>query len=191
MNDTYITKELDRVFTEFLKLFDDECKTILKNKAYFAGGCIYSLANFNIPNDYDIFLRDDEDLEVFKNLPFWKCQTEYALSYGKYQLITKYFGDPDDCVGQFDFKHNMFYYVPFSNEVKKVCEDFDYLTCGWLILNENRARDLEGVYLRVKKFKERGFIVPSDLKDKILKKTTRKKVKKYKRSRRTYNKNYY
>ena len=26
-----ITKELDLVFTKFLELFDDECKTILKN----------------------------------------------------------------------------------------------------------------------------------------------------------------
>ncbi len=188
---TEIPQELDIVFHNFLNLFDDECKTILKEKAYYAGGCIYSLANNKKVNDYDIFLTDNKDMQKLIDLPFWKCKTEYALSFGKYQIITKYYGKPEDCVGEFDFKHHMFYYKPYFGQVKKVCDGYGYLFSNRLALNENRARDLEGVYLRIEKFKNRGFVVSEDIEKTILKKTTKKKIKEYKSSRKRSNRNFY
>lgn len=188
---TEIPQELDIVFHNFLNLFDDECQAILKEKAYFAGGCIYSLANDKKVNDYDIFLTDNKDMQKLIDLPFWKCKTEYALSFGKYQIVTKYYGKPEDCVGEFDFKHNMFYYKPFFGEIKTACDSYKHLFSNKLVFNENRARDLEGVYLRIEKFKNRGFVVSEDIENTILKKTTKKKIKKYKSSRKRSNRGFY
>lgn len=186
-----VSKELDQVFDKLLCLFDsDEIKQSLKKKAYFAGGCIYCLANDKKVNDYDIFLDDNELIEKLKNLPLWKCKTEYALSYGKYQIVTKYFGDPLSCVGQFDFKHNMFFYRPYSGNVGKACYSFKILHTDTLLFNKKRARDIEGVYLRIQKFRDRGFIVPKELEKSILKRTTATKIKKYKRDK-YKNRNFY
>lgn len=185
------TKELDKVFTKFLELFDYEHAEILKKKAYFAGGCIYSLINDKKVNDYDIFLIDNIDMQSLIDLPFWKCKTEYALSFGKFQVVTKYFGNPSDCVGEFDFKHNMFFYVPFSGEIKSACDSFDYLISNKLVFNESRARDLEGVFLRIEKFKSRGFIIPRGLKQQIKKRTTPQKIQAYKKAKARRNKNFY
>lgn len=185
-----VSKELDEVFNKFLCLFDDEIKQALKNKAYFAGGCIYCLANDKKVNDYDIFLDDNSLVEKLEKLPFWKCKTEYALSYGKYQIITKYFGDPVACVGQFDFKHNMFFYRPFTGNIGKACHSFKLLKTNTLLFNKKRARDIEGVFLRIQKFRDRGFIVPEQLERSILKRTTKDKIKKYKRKK-YKNRNFY
>lgn len=43
-------------------------------------------------------------------------------------IKTEYFGKPSECVGQFDFNHNMYYYIPFTNEIKSANKDeFDAL----------------------------------------------------------------
>ena len=109
----------------------------------------------------------------------WKCKTEYALSYGKYQVVTKYYGDPHTCVGQFDFKHNMYFYRPYTGEIESACNGFESLYTNELIFNEERARDIEGVYLRIARFAERGFIVRPKMIAKIKKRTTNKKIKEY------------
>lgn len=185
-----ISDELDKVFISFLNMFDEECKNILKEKAYFAGGCIYSLANDKKVNDYDIFLSDNIDMQKIIDLPFWKCKTEYALSFGKFQIVTKYFGDPVACVGEFDFKHNMFYYKPFTGDIKKACNSFNYLKTDRLIFNSNRARDIAGVFLRIEKFKKRGFVIPSNLEKQILRRTSKKEIHTYKQKKRS-NRHFY
>lgn len=190
MNTIEIASTLNKVFKKFLGLFDDECQVILKEKAYFAGGCIYSLANEKPVNDYDLFLLDVDGVDKLAKYPLWKCKTEYALSYGKYQIVTKYYGAPEDCVGQFDFKHNMFYYLPGSNTISKACENWGYLQSNRLVFNSARARDIEGVYLRIKKFKKRGFIIPKGLEALIKARTTQKRINAY-RKKKKFNQAYY
>lgn len=209
MNELEICRHLDLRFDEFLQKIEcSELKSALIQKAYFAGGCIYCLFNDKPVKDYDIFLRDDSCIEHLKKLAIWSYVSEYALTCGKFQVVIKYFGEPEDCVGQFDFKHNMHYYVPNSQKIQCAYEDelldespfddcmddyrddyshfddFKYLRTNELFFNENRARDIEGVMLRVKKFTDRGMTISKETKKKIKKRTTPKKVKQYKKSRR-------
>lgn len=159
---------------------------------YFAGGCIYCLNNNKPVKDYDIFLTDDSIIYELKELDLWSYTSEYALTYGKFQVVIKYFGEPDDCVAEFDFKHNMYYYIPFSRYIKSVndedipndFDEYEFLNSNELIFNEYRSRDVEGVYLRIDKFIQRGMTISKETKKKIKKKTTKKKIKQYKNSKR-------
>lgn len=183
-----VTDHLDKAFDNFISYFDEKFKLILREKSYFAGGCVYCLANNKPVKDYDIFLTDNGVCEEISKLDLWKCKTEYALSRGLFQLVTKYYGEPEFCVGQFDFKHNMFFYRPYSDEIQSACGEFESLFTNKLIFNENRARDIEGVYLRIARFAKRGFIVDPELIVNIKKRTTSKNIKKYARKlkRRSY-----
>lgn len=174
-----MTNHLDSVFDSFLGLFDGSAKNTLAAKAYFAGGCIYCLANDKPVKDYDLFLLDRQGCGEIEKLDLWKCKTEYALSRGKYQVVTKYYGTPDKCVGQFDFKHNMYFYKPHGNSVESACGEFDSLFTNELIFNESRARDIEGVYLRIERFVQRGFVATPEMIAKIKRRTTNKKINEY------------
>ena len=208
MTEKEICKHLDLKFNEFLQLI--ECPILagkLKENLYFAGGCIYCLRNDKIVKDYDMFLKNETLIEELKELNIWSFTSEYALTYGKFQLVIKYFGEPDLCVGQFDFKHNMHYYIPWSNKIMcsyldELCDGFDvdeeidfnsykYLQTNELHFNENRARDIEGVLLRIKKFVDRGMSISKETKKAIKQRTTRKAVKKYKKTRHHGNRNCY
>lgn len=202
MTEKEIIKHLDLKFEEFLQTIP--CPVLresLKEKLYFAGGCIYCLRNNRIVKDYDMFLKDDDLIEDLKNLDIWSFTSEYALSYGRFQLVIKYFGDPDLCVGQFDFKHNMHYYIPGTNKVvcgylDELCEEDDfehfiYLQTNELHFNENRARDCEGVWLRIKKFTDRGMTISKETKGKIKKRITKKSVRRYKKSYHHGNRSHY
>lgn len=170
----------------------------IKDKIYFAGGCIYSLANNRQPKDYDLFLVDNSLVDKLKQLDIWNYTSEYALTFGKYQIVTKYYGEPYDCAGQFDFKHNMYYYKPFAGHIISANEEeleqqfdcYNFLHTNELIFNENRARDIEGVFLRIEKFVARGMIISKQTKKEIKKRITKKSVREYKKSRKS-NRNYY
>ena len=118
------------------------------------------------------------------------------------KLSSSFFGEPESCVGQFDFKHNMHYYIPESMKIECAYEDeiydevvnglfdreidfedFKYLDTNELIFNENRARDVEGVYLRIEKFVNKGMTISKETKKKIKQRTTKKKIRIYKKSR--------
>jgi hypothetical protein len=202
MNEKEICMHLDSKLEEFLSRIEDlELKDALKEKLYFAGGCIYCLRNDKTPKDYDMFLMDDELIERLKNLDIWSFTSDYALTCGKFQIVIKYFGEPDDCVGQFDFKHNMHYYIPGTGKI--MCgytdelhrdpdiDDYIYLETNELHFNENRARDIEGVWLRIKKFTDRGMTISKETKKKIKQRTTKKSIKAYKKSRSGGRKSYY
>ncbi len=211
MNEKDICKHLDLKFEELLQIFENQkLADALKEKLYFAGGCIYCLRNDKVVKDYDLFLTDDEIIEDLKKLDIWSFTSEYALTYGKFQIVIKYFGEPESCVGQFDFKHNMHYYIPESNRI--MCgyeeeifdevvnglfgeefgfEQFEYLNTNELHFNENRARDIEGVWLRIQKFVDRGMTISKETKKKIKRRTTRKSIRNYKKSRNHGNRNCY
>lgn len=211
MTEREICQHLDLQYEKFLELI--ECQTLreaLKKSLYFAGGCIYCLRNDKPVKDYDMFLTDDDIIEDLKKLDIWSFTSDYALTYGKFQVVIKYFGEPDLCVGQFDFKHNMHYYIPGTNRIRCAYEDeiwdevvnglfdkeldfeqFEYLQTNELHFNENRARDIEGVWLRVQKFIDRGMTISKETKKKIKQRTTKKAVKNYKKSRHHGNRSCY
>ncbi len=193
-----LEKEICNHLDEIAKDIISKIPVEIKDKIYFAGGCIYSLANNRQPKDYDLFLKDNSLMEKLKNLSIWNYVSEYALTIGKYQIVTKYYGEPYECVGQFDFKHNMYYYEPFSEKIISVNEEeeemqfdcYDFLNTNELFFNEKRARDIEGVYLRIEKFVKRGMKISKQTKKTIKKRTTKKSVREYKKSIKS-NRNYY
>lgn len=200
-----ICKHLDAKLDEFLQKIEcSELRDAVREKLYFAGGCIYCLRNNKTVKDYDMFLTDDDLIEDLKKLDIWSFTSDYALTIGKFQVVIKYFGDPDSCVGQFDFKHNMHYYIPRTSEIKcaymdEILEPYDfvdidsfmYLETNELHFNEKRARDIEGVWLRIKKFTDRGMTISKETKKKIKQRTTQRAVRKYKKSRHHGNRNSY
>lgn len=191
MTELKIREHLNKKAREFLALFEMPLREKIEEKMYFAGGCIYCLNNDKQPKDYDIFLTDNSLVDELKQLELWSFTSEYALTYGKFQIVIKYYGDPYECVGQFDFKHNMYFYIPFSESVESVNEednwsdfdDYEFLNSNELFFNETRARDIEGVYLRIEKFVNRGMTISKETKKKIKKRTTKKAVRKYKKSK--------
>lgn len=204
MKELEICRHLDEKFEFFLqKIENSDLRDALSEKLYFAGGCIYCLRNDKEVKDYDLFLTDDELIEDLKKLNIWSFSSGYALTCGKYQVVIKYYGEPDLCVGQFDFKHNMHYYIPktlkvlcaysdeFWEDDEPTFDDFRYLQTNELFFNENRARDIEGVFLRVEKFTKRGMTISKETKKKIKQRVTKKAVKKYKKTRSSGRKSYY
>ena len=173
--------ELDNIFNKFLEHFTEDVRKILERKAYFAGGCLYCLCNGKTVKDYDLFLTDGTDIETLKNAIKWSCVTKNALTLGKVQVIIKDVGDPHDCVGRFDFAHNMFFYYPYSNYIIPTYNNPNpKIVTNMLVLNEGRARDMESVYWRMEKFIGRGMIAEDGLVEKILKYTTPIKIRLYK-----------
>lgn len=158
---------------ELINLLPERLKLEFASKSFIGGGCIYSLYNNEIPKDYDFFLTDNALMEMvreyFENINnlkdcgivrtgFYKNNklivSDNAISIGEYQIITKWVGDLEYIVSQFDFKHNMFYY--FNGKLDTL-SDYKYLENKKLKYNEERARDICGTIMRVPKFIERGM----------------------------------
>ena len=138
-----IVKDIELKLPKTIFNFDD---------FYIAGGCIYSIWNDKAPKDYDLFCKNKEALVKVKqyfNENSCNYISENAITYGKYQFITKWYGDAEIEVGKFDFKHNMFYYD--SSGLHNLV-DWNYLNSNKLVFNKLRARDVASVLTRVPKF---------------------------------------
>ncbi|GIN67056.1 hypothetical protein J41TS2_24770 [Bacillus sonorensis] len=169
-----IKLDLEKAKKDFTNLLPPEYQEEFKNKSYLAGGAIYSLYNNQIPKDYDFFLTDESlvkelrrffdngtlkyknGVKIGKYNDLILVYTDNAISIGDYQIITRWVGDPEDVIEEFDFKHNMFYYI--DSEIKTLV-DWSYLEDNKLRYNEKRARDICGTIIRIKKFVERGFTI--------------------------------
>lgn len=157
----------------------------LRSQAFFAGGCIYRLYHDEKPKDYDIFLKSNRLIEDLKNLQLWSYRSENALTLGNVQIIIKWYGEPEQVVNEFDFLHNMYWYDVYTGSIETVNyidekhtkPDYCSLIRNVLVFNESRARDIENVYMRIDKFLERGMILPTEEREKILKKCDQKKLK--------------
>ena len=176
-----IKKHLQQTSEDFLNIFPEEMQEKLRGNFYFAGGCIYSLYNGGEPNDYDIFITNENTvndimcyfikyIEKFKHNSIARgildngfpiVKTKFAITINnKYQIIHRYIGEPTRVVEEFDFKHNMFYYIPDKKllgrhpRVKQV-----YLSTKEMYFNDFRCRDLCGVILRLPKFISRGMSI--------------------------------
>lgn len=191
MIESEIIMHLTEKANEFVRILPKDLAFDFIDEMYFAGGCIYSLANGKEPKDYDIFLKSNKLIPKLKELDIWVCKTDNALSYGKFQVVIKFYGEPEEVVSQFDFKHNMHW---FDIADEKVCircgyedeledteepiEDWNYLCTNELVFNEKRARDCDNVWLRIDKFVKRGMKISKETKKKILSKTSKKEIRK-------------
>ncbi len=151
---------------KFISLFPPNYQPWLKAHIYIAGGCFRSLAQGKRPKDIDFWsLVKLESIPeaIIKGIQ-WTAITEKAYTYKKWQLCIADTGQPEKVVGQFDFRHNMYWYDPYR--VDEICSFYgtpEYLISDTLYLNEERARDWPGVLARVYKYKKRGFSVSQEL----------------------------
>ena len=187
MNKENIKLNLDCAFINISNILPYSFQQEFTEQAFIAGGCIYSLYNNKPVNDYDFFLKDErlafKIINYFK--PYVKIETddfssgEYeghsfritknAISFDNtYQIVSKFIGEPWEVVNQFDFKHNMFAYRYKGNV--ECFSEWEFLTDNTLHFNEERARDLCGVILRLPKFINKGFNISKSETAKILKK---------------------
>lgn len=141
----------------------DQAKEAFKRSCYVAGGAIWSTFNEEDPNDYDIFCRNKDDLQIIiKDLGDPDYATDNADTYtmtiggtGYYvQFVEATYGTPDKVIEQFDFKHNMFAFDCLGDFFSK---DDDFLINKHLVVNELNKGDLNTVICRVPKFCARGF----------------------------------
>ena len=148
---------------------------------YIAGGAIYSLWNEDVVSDYDFFSDDQGYLLQLRGYfsQFVQHESEYvsrgsykgfkltitnnAISIGKWQIITNWWGKADDVVEEFDFKHTQSWY-----DGELYLTDEDFLSDNMLWYNENRARDFVGSLLRVPYFIEKGFHITKSEMAKII-----------------------
>ena len=168
-------KTLQKEFNYFTSLLPVEFQEEFKKNAYICGGAIYCLHNNKEPVDYDFFCRDvdftDRIKEYFKSYttPFKNLLqgkhdnmvlliTKYAISLGKYQIVTKYVGEPELVVSQFDFKHNCYWYDPKYENINQLY-GWGYLNSNKLIFNDDRVRDISGTIMRIPKFVSRGMTI--------------------------------
>lgn len=161
-----VIKDLELKLPETVFNFDD---------FYIAGGCIYSIWNDKNPKDYDIFCKNKAALsKVQQYFKENSCNftSENAITYGKYQFVTKWYGNPDDEVGKFDFKHNMFYY---DSDGLHNLVDWGFLNSNKLVFNNLRARDISSILSRIPKFISRGMEIDADESWEILDAVTKPK----------------
>lgn len=175
----YIKSKLELERQHLINLLPDELQQPFKDESYIAGGAIYSLYNTNTYKDIDLFIRTEELKQklftYFKSLrglqvKFYGSETMYygkykglnlvitnnAITIGDHQIILKDYGSPEKVVGQFDFKHNMFY---VEGDSLKTLSDWQALEMKELIYNDERARDIVGTIMRVPKFLGRGMTI--------------------------------
>lgn len=134
-----IKKHLLNIHTQFCEKFKDVpwLYETLKERTYFAGGCIRDLRIVDTPKDYDLFFCDmieaQNVLKYFEkeknNLGYFEFSKNKNINYTftykqdltlRYktvmlQLITVNAGKPTDLIERFDFSFNTGYYWPHRN----------------------------------------------------------------------------
>lgn len=179
----YLNTEYN-LFSEIFMKIDKDTAIFLLENTFIAGGCIYSLYNDLKINDYDIFCKSKpvvarlskfikQNIKSFEAHGYKVSFTSFAISLEinniKYQIITKYYGSPEDVVNEFDCLHNMAYYDFKTNEVN-ILSDEKYLDSNILRFNTKRCRDLCQSIMRISKYNQRGFkIYKSEIRKMLLK----------------------
>jgi hypothetical protein len=118
-------KELLELHEKIVNVMPDHLKQMVKERTYFAGGCVRDLVRLKEPNDYDIFFEKKEDMLVFckyaeSNKVFEKSplgNIDWDFDNKKIQFITLVSGSPNDVVSKFDFNINQVYFKPFTNKL--------------------------------------------------------------------------
>ena len=180
-----VADRVKEIKNEFKNLLPKELQEEFEECAYLGGGAIFSLYNDEEPKDYDFFVTS----KTFASKAHWIFSNNGTLKYKngikigthrgkllivtnnaisidkKFQIVTAWVGTPQEVIGEFDFKHNMFY-VHNNGVEALVC--WSYLEEKKLYYNEKRARDICGTIIRVKKFVERGFAITNKEMSKML-----------------------
>lgn len=175
---------LGKEFDDFVELLPKELQYKFSKEAYIAGGSIHSVYVCKPINDIDFFIESselkDELVNYFNSLNGLKVKftggvaikvgkykgmklviTPNAITIGDYQIVMKDIGKPEDVVGKFDFKHNMFYVK--DGKFNNVAEEY-YLDLDELRFNDERARDIVSTIMRTAKFQKKGWkITPTEM----------------------------
>lgn len=158
MTELQIKNYLKDKHEEFIdSLYGGETKLLIRNKTYFAGGCIRDLNNSRIPKDYDLFFYDKESMSQFIELSRYEFSLKRTRA-GNFnckkgtsvQVITVLAGEPDELVKTFDFTINNGFYCT------RDCELFLPREKVNLILNPEVYSPFNAL-LRVSKFVEMGY----------------------------------
>ena len=154
-------RQLDEVYNQVANYFPGKLQDAFRESCFFGGGCIYSTYHKEEPKDYDIFCEDIETLYRLKDYlvknKLADMVTDNAVSFndGKFQLVTKFHGEMQSVIEQFDFKHNMFGY---KDKNIYTAIGYQWLDTKYLRFNDKRTRDVASSITRVPKFVARGFI---------------------------------
>lgn len=175
-------KTFETILRGFYDALSPHAAQVILNDGFLAGGCFKSLVLGEAINDYDIFFCNRESADYFSEL-FRSMEghtytgkkfsvtvtaitgnavTLFVSGFGEYlkiQLITKYFGSPDEVVSRFDFEHCMSYYKwDYGYKL-----NFDLISRRDLIFNENCSNPLSAI-MRLQKFINQGWNVkPSEI----------------------------
>lgn len=156
-----IKRHLEQIKQEILLIVHDES---LVNQMFIAGGAIRSLVNNERVSDYDIFLRNEDQIKLLNEALAYrsvmyssKNSIGLITSTGKHlQFIVCATGTPDNVIGEFDFTCNMNYYELGSGDLEINTDTYT----KQLVINSN-ARNSVGTLLRVGKFVAKGYLHPS------------------------------
>lgn len=184
MNIKEVTEKLKEEKKKLTNLLPEYLQKDFERDSFVGGGCVYSLYNDDEPKDYDFFLEKQEtvdkvrlyfsmnstlklrgSIKIGKYKGLQLLVTDNAISIGNYQIITRWVGEPKEVIGEFDFKHNMFY---LKDEKVETLVKWSYLDDNYLRFNDDRARDICGCIIRTKKFIERGFTMTNKEMSKML-----------------------
>nr|WP_285864310.1 hypothetical protein [Lederbergia lenta] len=164
---------LEQEKEHLVELLPNKFRSRFSSESFLSGGAIYSLHNGQEPNDFDFFIDNEKlglelrnyfnslladqsskeiKVGIYKDVKL--VLTDNGITLGKYQIVTRWYGNPRDVVNEFDFKHNMFYI--YKGELNTYSK-WEYLDDNVLRYNEKRARDICGTIIRTRKFVERGF----------------------------------
>ena len=160
MNKHQVENTLQVQFDALCARLPTKLRSVFRETCYLAGGCVYSLWNEQEPKDYDVFCTSKAFLRSvrkwFETTGKARIITEYAITFGQYQFVTAFVGEPEKVVGEFDFMHNMFWFRDGALHCHAL-SDWKYLDSNKLVFNKVRGRDAASTITRVPKFVARGM----------------------------------
>lgn len=165
-----ISNILDDVVNQWLdSIGDDELRNTFAENVLVAGGSIGSLIRNETPNDYDLFFRNQETVNLISN--YYQQYdnsgnfriitiTENAVTFENgIQLVLKYSGDLKQLWNNFDFRHTK---IGFDYRTKQIQYDnqavLDSINNKQLFYEDfNKVNNLDLTLERVIKLINRGW----------------------------------
>ena len=165
-----ISNILDDVVTQWLDSIDnEELRNTFAENVLVAGGSIGSLIRNETPNDYDLFFRNQETVNLISN--YYQqydnsgnfriiTTTENAVTFENgIQLVLKYSGDLKQLWNNFDFRHTK---IGFDYRTKQIQYDnqavLDSINNKQLFYEDfNKVNNLDLTLERVIKLINRGW----------------------------------
>lgn len=173
----------EKIYSDFgglLGMMPRNLQNLLLNFGLITGGCVSSIFHSKPPNDWDVYLETDEAIQQFDvmiktdgairrmiadanpnyrefEIQGGKVITENAVTFENgIQVITR--AKADDARNHFDFIHCMPYYKLSDKKFFISRKQFDAIREKKLVMNPNYRGDVK--FLRVEKYKERGWVGP-------------------------------